>query len=34
MQVMHLKGLKEDKYYNDSTWNVVYVDSHDYGPNT
>ena len=21
-----------DKYYNDSTWNVVYVDSHDYGP--
>ncbi|MEI3336848.1 MAG: alpha-amylase family glycosyl hydrolase [Clostridium sp.] len=28
------KGLEEDKYYNDSTWNVVYVDSHDYGPNT
>ena len=23
-----------DKYYNDSTWNVVYVDSHDYGPGT
>ena len=23
----------EDKYYNDATWNVVYVDSHDYGPN-
>ena len=23
-----------DKYYNDATWNVVYVDSHDYGPNT
>ena len=22
-----------DKYYNDATWNVVYVDSHDYGPN-
>lgn len=21
-----------DQYYNDSTWNVVYVDSHDYGP--
>ena len=21
-----------DKYYNDSTWNVVYVDSHDYSP--
>ena len=23
----------EDKYYNDATWNGVYVDSHDYGPN-
>ncbi|MEE1075803.1 MAG: alpha-amylase family glycosyl hydrolase [Acutalibacteraceae bacterium] len=23
-----------DKYYNDSTWNVVYVDSHDYSPDT
>ena len=23
----------DDKYYNDATWNVVYVDSHDYGPN-
>ena len=23
----------EDKYYNDSTWNVVYVESHDYSPN-
>lgn len=22
----------DDKYYNDATWNVVYVDSHDYGP--
>ena len=22
----------EDAYFNDSTWNVVYVDSHDYGP--
>lgn len=21
-----------DQYYNDATWNVVYVDSHDYGP--
>lgn len=21
-----------DKYYNDSTWNVVYVESHDYSP--
>lgn len=26
------KGLEEDKYFNDSTWNVMYVDSHDYGP--
>ena len=25
-------ALEEDKYFNDSTWNVVYVDSHDYGP--
>ena len=25
-------ALSEDKYYNDSTWNVVYVDSHDYAP--
>lgn len=23
-----------DKFYNDSTWNVMYVDSHDYGPNS
>lgn len=23
----------EDNLYNDSRWNVVYVDSHDYGPN-
>lgn len=23
---------KEDNLYNDATWNVVYVDSHDYGP--
>ena len=22
----------EDAYFNDSTWNVVYVDSHDFGP--
>lgn len=21
-----------DKYYNDATWNIVYVDSHDYAP--
>ncbi|MBQ4105406.1 MAG: starch-binding protein [Clostridia bacterium] len=27
------RALEEDSYYNDSTWNVVYVDSHDYGPN-
>jgi len=26
------KALEEDKYFNDSTSNVVYVDSHDYGP--
>ncbi len=25
-------GLTEDPYFNDSTWNVTYVDSHDYGP--
>lgn len=23
----------DDDLYNDATWNVVYVDSHDYGPN-
>ena len=23
---------EEDPYYNDSSWNVTYVDSHDYGP--
>lgn len=26
-------ALEEDSYFNDSTWNVTYVDSHDYGPN-
>ncbi len=26
------KVKDEDKYYNDATWNVVYVDSHDYAP--
>lgn len=26
------KGKEEDDYMNDSTYNVVYVDSHDYGP--
>ena len=25
-------ALTEDKYFNDSTWNVTYVDSHDYAP--
>ena len=25
-------ALGEDQYFNDSTWNVVYVDSHDYAP--
>ena len=25
-------GFAEDSYINDSTWNVMYVDSHDYGP--
>ena len=25
---------ENDSTYNDSTWNVVYVDSHDYGPNS
>ena len=25
-------ALAEDQYINDSTWNVTYVDSHDYGP--
>lgn len=27
-------ALGSDKYYNDATWNVVYVDSHDYSPDT
>ena len=26
-------ALSEDQYFNDSTYNVMYVDSHDYGPN-
>ncbi|MDD6489463.1 MAG: alpha-amylase family glycosyl hydrolase, partial [Clostridia bacterium] len=25
-------ALGQDRYFNDSTWNVVYVDSHDYAP--
>lgn len=27
-------AVSNDKYYNDATWNVMYVDSHDYGPGT
>lgn len=27
-------GKTEDAYFNDSTYNVTYVDSHDYGPNS
>ena len=27
-------ALGGDKYYNDATWNVTYVDSHDYAPDT
>lgn len=27
-------GKGEDQYFNDSTWNVMYVDSHDYGPDS
>lgn len=26
-------ALGEDPYFNDSTWNVTYVESHDYSPN-
>ena len=25
--------LAEDQYFNDSTWNVTYINSHDYSPN-
>ncbi len=25
-------GLEGDRYYSDATWNVTYVDSHDYAP--
>ena len=28
------RGVQDDRLYNDATWNVVYVDSHDYAPNT
>lgn len=27
-------AVEGDQYYNDATWNVVYVDSHDYAPDT
>lgn len=27
-------ALGEEPYFNDSTWNVTYVDSHDYAPNS
>jgi glycosidase len=27
-------GRDNSKYFNDATYNVMYVDSHDYGPNT
>ncbi len=27
-------GKAEDKYFNDSTWNVMYVQSHDYSPDS
>lgn len=27
-------AISTDQYYNDATWNVVYVDSHDYAPDT
>ena len=26
------KAKEEDKFFNDSTWSVTYVDSHDFGP--
>ena len=31
-KVWGIKG--NDEMYNDATWNVMYVDSHDYGPST
>lgn len=33
-QEAYRAGLAEDRYINDSTWNVMYVDSHDYGPDS
>ncbi len=31
-QAWNIANPSNDKYYNDATWNVVYVDSHDYAP--
>lgn len=31
-QAWNIAKPQNDKYYNDATWNVVYVDSHDYAP--
>jgi len=31
-QAWNIAKPSNDKYYNDATWNVVYVDSHDYAP--
>lgn len=31
-QAWNIAKPANDKYYNDATWNVVYVDSHDYAP--
>jgi len=31
-QAWQIANPANDKYYNDATWNVVYVDSHDYAP--
>ncbi len=31
-QAWQIANPSNDKYYNDATWNVVYVDSHDYAP--
>ena len=31
-QAWQVANPANDKYYNDATWNVVYVDSHDYAP--
>jgi len=31
-EAWNIANPDNDKYYNDATWNVVYVDSHDYAP--